>query len=492
MAPYKNISIRKKLIIIQSTTAFLALLICCSVFVVNGVETFKSSAERKMQSVARIVGANSVSPLLFMDAAADSNILDKLHGEPDILDAVVLDKTGKYFAAYYKPGVPPENYNYRYPKYDDGNIMISEFTGAKLLVKYKIYNNRDYLGTLIIRSELIDMKRIISSYLIVAGVVLFFGLATALLISYFLQKTISVRLLSLVSKTKEVADTGNYSVRVPATEEDEIGMLAKEFNGMLAQIENMQKSLKEANTALEERVAQRTAELETANKELESFSYTVSHDLKAPLRAINGFTEILVNKYGDKLDARGKEVAAVIVANAKKMGRLIEDLLEFSRLGRKEITLEEVSMDEIVDQLLAENINANPGRTVEIHKDKLPPIKGDRSLLVQVWVNLVANAFKYSMHKDKTVINIGSYPEGDNIVYFIKDNGAGFDMKYADKLFKVFQRLHGADEFEGTGVGLAIVSRIITRHGGKVWAEAKVGEGASFYLSLPKNHIPKV
>jgi signal transduction histidine kinase len=489
MATYRNISIRKKLIIIQSATAFLALVICCTIFVINGVQTFRSSAERKMQSVARIVGANSVSPLLFMDAEADSTILSKLHQEMDILDAVVLDKRGKVFAAYYKEGVPVENYNFKYPQPGDDGALDAEFNGDKLLVRYKIYNGNDFLGTLVIRSELTDLKKIITSYLVVAGVVLLLGLLAALVISYFLQRTISIRLLSLVTKTKEVAETGDYSIRVASGEKDEIGILSKEFNGMLMQIDNMQKSLKEANTELEERVELRTKELETANKELESFSYTVSHDLKAPLRAINGFTEILVNKYGDKLDEKGKEIAGVIVANAKKMGRLIEDLLEFSRLGRKEITLDKVSMDEIADQVVAENINNSQGRDVNVKKDKLPPALGDRNLLVQVWTNLIANAFKYSLHKDKAVITIGSYvKDGDN-VYFVKDNGAGFDMKYADKLFKVFQRLHGSDEFEGTGVGLAIVSRIITRHGGKVWAEGKVGEGAAFYFSMPKEHV---
>ncbi len=495
MEKFSNISIRKKLILLQATTAFIALIICCSLFVFNGIATFRLSAQRKMQSIARIIGANSVSALMFMDQDADSVLLYKLHQETDIIDAVVLDKKGQVFASFYRPGAPRENYNFNFPKPDEGEMITSEFSGDKLLVKYKIFNDKVFLGTIVIRSELGDLKLILRNYIMVATLVLIAGLITAVIISLFLEKTISKRLLALVSKTREIADSHNYAVHIPAEGRDEIAVLSKEFNALLLQINTMETSLKNANAELEVRVQQRTVELETANKELESFSYSVSHDLKAPLRAINGFTEILVKKYADKIDDKGKELARVIVANGKKMGQLIEDLLEFSRIGRREMVFTEVSMDEILQMALTDAMNMNKTRNIVINKEKLPPALGDRSLLVQVWTNLISNAIKYTGHKEKAEITIGSYEEDGRNIYFIKDNGAGFDMKYKDKLFKVFQRLHGSDEFEGTGIGLANVSRIITRHGGTIWTEAKVNEGAAFYFSLPvvnRKGVPEI
>ena len=178
-------------------------------------------------------------------------------------------------------------------------------------------------------------------------------------------------------------------------------------------------------------------------------------------------------------------MADIIIANARKMGQLIEDLLEFSRIGRKELKMDDVSMDEIVKPVIEEAKNSNKGRDIELKMQPLPVIHGDKNLLTQVWTNLVSNAFKYSGHKEHAKVEIGYFTQNNEYVFFIKDNGAGFDMKYQDKLFKVFQRLHGADEFEGTGVGLANVSRIILRHGGRIWAEGHVGEGAIFYFSLP-------
>lgn len=507
MKKINNISIRNKLIIIQATTAFIALLICCSIFTYSGIKTFKSASVRKTYSVARIAGTNTISALIFMDQDAAKKVLEKLNNEPDIQYAVLFDKHGKVFSIFSRSPLVYVDTNAIRAKISNDDKIISEFSGKKFTVNYRIFQGGDFLGTLLINVEMTEFTKIIRNYLIIAGMVLIAGLASAFIISIFMQRTISSRLLKLVAKTKEVTETNNYSVRVDYEGSDEIATLSKEFNTMLEQIDKMESSLKEINQGLEQRVAERTEALEVANKELEAFSYSVSHDLKAPLRAINGFTEILVNKYSDKIDEKGKEIANVIVSNAKKMGRLIEDLLEFSRIGRKEMVMTEVSMDEIVQQVLTEAKSLYKERNVEIPQygntigfqtksmakersvevkiDKLPPAKGDRSLLVQVWTNLISNAFKYTRHKDKAKIIIGSYEKDDENVYFIKDNGAGFDMKYKDKLFKVFQRLHGADEFEGTGVGLANVNRIITRHGGKVWAEGTVDEGASFYFSLP-------
>jgi signal transduction histidine kinase len=223
-----------------------------------------------------------------------------------------------------------------------------------------------------------------------------------------------------------------------------------------------------------------------ANKEMEAFSYSVSHDLRAPLRAIDGFTQILVEDYGGKLDDEGKRVAGIIRASTVQMGKLIDDLLSFSRLGRAEVKKVPVTMSALADETYKEVRKASPERNIEFAMGALPDVRGDVDMIRQVWTNLFTNAIKFTGKKEKAKIEVGSISGDDSITYYVKDNGAGFDMQYIGKLFGVFQRLHSTEEFEGTGIGLANVKRIVERHGGKVWAEGKVGEGATFYFALPK------
>lgn len=225
-------------------------------------------------------------------------------------------------------------------------------------------------------------------------------------------------------------------------------------------------------------------QLQAVNKELEAFTYSVSHDLRAPLRAINGYAKILEEDYSIKLDADGMSSLYAIMKNSKKMGDLIDDLLAFSRLGRKVVPTSEINMSVLVGSVKDEEIIGSSNQT-EFTIHKLLPAKGQQALIKQVWVNLISNAIKYSQHKLKTVIEIGSYPKDNLIVYYVKDNGVGFDMLYYDKLFGVFQRLHSQEEFEGTGIGLAIVQKIIHRHNGTAWAESKINEGSCFYFTLP-------
>jgi light-regulated signal transduction histidine kinase (bacteriophytochrome) len=241
------------------------------------------------------------------------------------------------------------------------------------------------------------------------------------------------------------------------------------------------------NETLEQRVQERTEELRVAYRELEAFSYSVSHDLRAPLRTINGFARILEEEYSTHLDAEGNRLLNRIVNGARRMGVLIDDLLTFSRFSRQVITPVKIDMDRLVQECLHEALpnGVPPERTVTI--EALPEALGDRNLIKQVWVNLVTNALKFSARSPHPVVTIGTTRQDGQTVYFVRDNGAGFDMQYADKLFKVFQRLHKDTDYEGTGVGLAIVQRIVQRHGGKIWAEGKVNEGAVFYFTLSFN-----
>ena len=228
------------------------------------------------------------------------------------------------------------------------------------------------------------------------------------------------------------------------------------------------------------------AAMDAANKELEAFSYSVAHDLRAPLRAIDGFSGVLVEDCAGELNDEGKRLLGKIRSSAQNMGRLIDDLLAFSRLGRKEIERSQIDMKELARDVFGQLSSASSGQAPHFSLEPLPSAQGDPVMVRQVFINLLSNAQKYSRTKEGAAIFVGGYSQNGENVYYVKDNGVGFHMNYANKLFGVFQRLHSAEEFEGTGVGLAIVQRIIHRHGGKVWAEGKVNEGATFYFTLPR------
>jgi light-regulated signal transduction histidine kinase (bacteriophytochrome) len=327
------------------------------------------------------------------------------------------------------------------------------------------------------------MFDLLKSYAVIVGIVLLASLAVALLLSSLIRRNIADPIMHLAETAKTVSREKIYSVRAPATRNrDELATLIETFNEMLGQIEQRDTALREAHDTLELRVKQRTAELDAVNKELEAFSYSVSHDLRAPLRQIDGFSKILGEEYGPSLDAGAQRYMRLIREGARTMGQLVDDLLKLARIGRQELVCKPADLNSLLQTVL-QNLELDAGeRQIEWHIGQLPVMACDTGLMKQVFTNLLSNAVKYTRHREMAVIEVGhSASDG---AFFVRDNGAGFDRKYAHKLFGVFQRLHRAEEFEGTGVGLATVQRIIQKHGGRIWAEGEVGKGATFSFSL--------
>lgn len=287
---------------------------------------------------------------------------------------------------------------------------------------------------------------------------------------------------------------GDFTAVARTREPDEdFGYLCVMINVAINAARNANDELRRANEelrrlggSLERLVEQRTAELTSANQELEAFSSSVAHDLRAPLRAINGYAQVVLNDHAQALDDAGRRKLDSIIDRARKMGDLIDDLLEFSRVGRAAVQQSALDMNLLVQETAAEALAHCPERKIELSVGKLPAASGDRAMLRQLWVNLICNAIKYTRPRAQAKIEVGGSFHAGEDVYWIKDNGVGFQMEYAHKLFGVFQRLHSAKEFEGTGVGLALVKRIVSRHGGRVWAQGEPGKGATFSFTLPR------
>jgi len=282
--------------------------------------------------------------------------------------------------------------------------------------------------------------------------------------------------------TKLKSQLTQLAEELEAKVEERTADLSNEIDKRMQKEEEIQRLNKE----LEQRVIKRTTQLEAANKELEAFSYSVSHDLRAPLRHMAGFTELLKKQTSLHLDEKSISYLNTIISAAKQMTDLIDDLLAFSRLGRSDMKKDTVDLSFLVKEVLNEFQPETRERDIAWKIDHLPNATGDNSLLKLVFVNLISNALKFTRNCKRAEIEIGTVSENNEMIFFIKDNGVGFDMQYSDKLFGVFQRLHRQEEFEGTGIGLANVRRIINRHGGRTWAEGKVGEGATFYFTLPR------
>ncbi|HMK27284.1 MAG TPA: ATP-binding protein [Chitinophagaceae bacterium] len=359
---------------------------------------------------------------------------------------------------------------------DTGNFF--RYTGSRkvpVIASVRPISNTQWVVLIeLSQKELLKApNKFLRSIIILGAILLIIGITIAWMISLKITKPLK----ELTTAASAIA-AGDYSASVPVHRTDELGKLSRAFNAMVVQVHH-------AKHNLEEQVLQRTNQLKTANKELESFSYSVSHDLRAPLRAVSGYATILKEDYQEKLDTEAGRIINAIVSNVAMMGQLIDDLISFSKIGTTEENYQLIDMKKLAGSCMEELLVHHPENNYKIHVQELPPVYCDGNLIKQVWLNLLGNAIKYSSKKPGASIEIGYRDDPGSITYFVRDNGVGFDMRYSEKLFGVFQRLHSNHEFEGTGIGLALVKRIILKHNGKVWAEGSPGEGATFYFSLP-------
>jgi signal transduction histidine kinase len=464
-------------------TSGIVLLLAGGAFITYQVISFRDLTVRSLRTRAEFLAANLTAALAFENQDDAMELLSAFRDDPHMVAACVYDRTGGLFASY-PDGAPAE------PCPATWHGSGARFEGQHVVFLQPVMEGDRQLGTVSLRSDLGESMAQLRMFGLVAAVVIAISLGIAFALAFLLQKRIAQPILSLAETAKRVTERRDYALRAPAHHEGELGLLTTSFNGMLGEIQQRDREIRQLNEELEQRVLERTSQLEAANRELEGFSYSVSHDLRAPLRAIDGFSQILLDEQMDALDAEGRRLLSIIRENTVRMGQLIDDLLTFSRMGRTALERAPLDMTHLARSVAEELIVAAGRDDLDVTVGKLPAADGDLPTLRQVWTNLISNAIKYSGKREHAAIAISGRTEGPEHVFTIEDNGVGFDMQYSDKLFGVFQRLHSPSEFEGTGVGLALVQRIVHRHGGRVWAEGRPGEGATFHFALPSSTKP--
>ncbi len=468
--PLRNLPLRRQLMTIILAVSGMVSLLSCATLLTYDYVTFERTTREGVATLGAVVAENSTAALAFLNRDDATAVLAGLRAQRHIVAAAVYDAQGRLFAKY--PAAAPDA-SFPAPAADGDRVTPSQMANFQPIVM-----DGRRLGTLYLASDRAAIHQRLRVYGGVLALLAVLSFALAAMLSARLQRQISRPILAL-TETAVAVSRGDYALRAERLGGAEIGVLTDAFNTMLAEIQQLHRDL-------EQRVVQRTAQLEAANRELESFSYSVSHDLRAPLRHIDGFAQLLGRHIDATLDATGRRYLETITASAKRLGLLIDELLVFSRMGKAELRQAPVAVRALVDEVMRELSTETGGRRIEWRIGELPTVRADAALFRQVWANLIGNAVKYTRQREVAQIEIACRRDrADGQVFSVRDNGAGFDMKYAHKLFGVFQRLHAAAEFEGTGIGLANVQRIVQRHQGRVWAEGRVGEGATFYFSLP-------
>jgi signal transduction histidine kinase len=465
-----------------------ALLLACVGFFVYDQVSFRQNLVHTLSAQAQIIGSNSLSALLFNDPQAASETLSALKNSPSVSSAGILTADHHPFAQYARDNQSDALFALVFPKDRD---EAYEFGKNHVILTRRILSEGKLVGFVYIYADLREIHDRLRRYTLIAITVLLVSLIFGLAISASLGKAVAEPIIALANTAQRVSRNKDYSVRVPPRRgRDELATLIDSFNQMLREIQRRDSALQKAHDELEQRVAERTRDLVSANRELEAFSYSVSHDLRGPLDALNGFTYVLSKKHADRLDNGGKEALQGIRAASNRMSELIDDLLNLSRVSTTSMHREEVDLSRFARSIMEELCREDPERKIDFIAPQSSKAYGDAGLLRIVLENLLRNAWKYTSHHDHARVEFGEEQDQGQTWYFVKDDGSGFDSRSAARLFQPFHRLHSGIEFPGNGIGLATVRRIIQRHGGEVRAEGEVEQGAKFSFTLETNRVP--
>jgi signal transduction histidine kinase len=476
-------SISTKLTWMNIVVTGVALIVASVGFLVYDQANARAELVASLSTQAQIIAANSTSPLEFNDPQSASVTLGALAASRNIEGAGLLLPDGRLFAEYWRS---PEVRVNVLPRLYPDRPQVVVFIGNHLTVMRNIDFQSQRLGAIYIRSDLESITERRNHFLRIIGVVLLACMITALMASVIFRRSVANPITELADTARTVSREKDYSLRAkPTSSHDELGTLISAFNDMLSQIQERDAALRSARNNLEQRVQDRTKQLVAANRDLEAFSYSVSHDLRGPLEIINGMNYIIMQQYGHEMGPGLKDCFDRIEDAAKRMEQLIDDMLNLARVTKTEMHRERVDLSAMVKQIADELRQREPQRQVEFAIADGALVQGDAHLLRVAMDNLIGNAWKYSSNKSTSQIEFSLRRADGGTVYLVKDNGAGFDPRSAQRLFQPFQRLHPISEFPGTGVGLATVQRIIQKHGGSIWAEGRIGVGATFSFTLP-------
>lgn len=478
-----NSSIATKLTWMNIIVTAVALVVASLGFLAYDQSIAREELVTGLSTQAQIIAANSVSALDFNDPQSARTTLSALSGSSNIEGAGLLTPDGRLFAEYWRS--PNDRVNVlpaMHPERSETDIF---FPNHLTVIRNIDFEGRR-LGAIFIRSDLRLLTQRRNHFIRILVVVLIACMLAALLVSALFRRSVAGPIMELAETARTVTREKNYSIRAePIRGRDELATLIEAFNEMLSQIQERDAALRAASIELEQRVQERTKQLVSANRDLESFSYSVSHDLRGPLEIVNGMSYIITQQYGRDLSPGLRDCFDRIQEASKRMEQLIEDMLNLARVTKSEMHRERVDLSAMVREVADELRQREPERAAELKITSGIVVQGDAHLLRIAIDNLMGNAWKYSSHKSTSRIDFGARPTDAGIVYYIKDNGAGFDPRSAQRLFQPFQRLHPISEFPGTGVGLATVARILQKHGGRIWAEGAVGVGATFFFTIP-------
>jgi signal transduction histidine kinase len=479
--PVRTRSISARLYWINALVSGVALVLAYVSFLAYNLVASREAAVNNLTSEAQLIGSNSISAILYNDPAAATTTLAALSNSPDITAAAIYAQSGELFAEYPTngPSIQPRSIPAGRTRF------VSEY-GIDVLVAAPIMWEGKSQGTVYIQAHLRGLREQAIRYALITAGILIPCLALALLAGTLSRRVLSEPIVALADTARLVTRYRDYSLRFQPTQRyNELESLTQAFNEMLGEIQRRDAALEQARNELERRVEERTAQLRAANRELESFSYTVAHDLRGPLEIISNICYLIQNPEGGSNQVPSDDpMLQRLGASVSEMSHIIDDLLNLSRASSSRLHLKQLDLSAMVAAILDDLATAHPERAVQRIVQPACYITADKGLMQIVMQNLLRNAWKFSGHTLSARIEFGSEQQGDDTVYFVRDNGAGFDQRLVDRLFKPFQRLHAESEFSGSGIGLATVQRIIARHEGTIWAEGEIGKGATFYFTV--------